>query len=235
MKAVVLAAGRGTRLRPLTDHLPKCLVTVGGKSLLDHWLDTLATVGVQDVVVNTHHLAPQVWDHVATRAERMPHVRVAHEPTLLGSAGTLAAHAEFLASDEVFLAVNADTLTTFDLGELIAAHQRRRPLATVAVFHASDPTACGVLDVDATGRMVGFEEKPANPRGDLANAGMYAFHADVLAMITSVAPPIDIGNHLLPRLVGSALTVDIGGAFLTDIGTPQALRGAREAWMEVAL
>ena len=120
MKAFVLAAGLGTRLRPLTDHVPKCLVPVGGRPLLDLWLDGLSESGVDDVLVNVHHMADRVRAHLAGR-RGTPRVRVSHEPTLLGSAGTLVANREFVGSDEVFLAVNGDNLTDFDVRGLVCA------------------------------------------------------------------------------------------------------------------
>ena len=125
MKAFLLAAGLGTRLRPLTDHVPKCLVDIGGRPLLDIWLDALASAGVDEVLVNVHHLHDLVEEHVAARAGRAPFVRVVHEPVLLGSAGTLRANREFVAGEQFFLAINADNLTTFDIGRLMRGPRPR--------------------------------------------------------------------------------------------------------------
>lgn len=224
MKAVLLAGGLGTRLRPLTYTTPKCLVRIGDRTLLDRWLDALRDLGVDEVLVNTHHLAELVAAHVAAR-EIGPPVRLLHEETLRGSAGTLRAARTLLAQDPWFLALNADNLTDYDLSELVDAHTSAAAqglLATLTAFQAPDPTACGILEVDAGGRLVGFEEKPARPRGDLANAGMYAFSRDVLDLLVG-AEPLDIGRHLLPRLVGRAQVVGMGTASLRDIGTHEAL------------
>lgn len=227
MKAFLLAAGLGTRLRPVTDRIPKCLVDVGGRTMLDIWLDALAEAGVDEVLVNTHHFADLVQAHVAQR-EAPPVVRVSHEPELLGSAGTLLANRDFVADEAMFLVVNADNLTDFDLGVLVDAHRAGGADATLSVFRAPRPSECGIVEV-ADGWVVGFEEKPAEPRGDLANAGMYAFDPRVL---TEVTPPLpkDIGFDLLARLVGRARVVDIGGCFFVDIGTPAALERARYQW-----
>lgn len=228
MRAVLLAAGLGTRLRPLTDTVPKCLVEVGGRTLLDIWLDALAAVDVDEVLVNTHHLPEQVETHVARREGRSPRVRTVHEPELLGSAGTLAANRHLLERDEMFLAVNADNLTDFDLRELVAAHRATDTIATITVFRALHPSRCGIVEV-TDGLVTGFEEKPVHPRSDLANAGIYAFDRDVLALAEG-PPPRDIGYHLLPALVGRAGAVDLGDAYFTDIGTPEALERARLEW-----
>jgi mannose-1-phosphate guanylyltransferase len=232
VKAVLLAAGLGTRLRPLTDTVPKCLVRIGERTLLDIWLDALADLGADEVLVNTHHLADQVAAHVSQR-EGGPPVRLLHEESLRGSAGTLRAARGLLEQDPWFLAVNADNLTDFDLAALVAAHARGGAVATIAAFRTPRPSSCGILEVDDAGRMVGFEEKPARPRSDLANAGLYAFDRDVLAMVEGPEPR-DVGTHLLPLLVGRARVVDIAPAQLRDIGTPEALEEARAAWREGA-
>ena len=232
MKAVLLAAGLGTRLRPLTDTTPKCLVRIGDRVLLDIWLDALRELGVAEVLVNTHHLADQVAAHVAARPDGPP-VRLLHEDTLRGSAGTLRAARAHLADEPWFLAVNADNLTDYDLAELVRAHARGGVMATLTAFQAPRPTECGILEVDDATRLVGFEEKPARPRGNLANAGLYAFDRAVLDLVDE-PEPCDIGTHLLPRLVGRARVVDIGGAYLRDIGTTEALAEARSTWREGA-
>jgi mannose-1-phosphate guanylyltransferase len=230
MKAVLLAAGLGTRLRPLTDNTPKCLVRIGDRTLLDIWLDGLRDLGVDEVLVNTHHLVDQVVAHVSHRTSG-PLVRLLHEETLRGSAGTLRAARDLLNGDPWFLAVNADNLTDYDLAGLVAAHVGGGATATLTAFHAPHPSQCGILDVDDSGRLIGFEEKPARPRGDLANAGLYAFDREVLDLIDQ-PEPCDIGAHLLPRLVGQAQVVDIGDAYLRDIGSPAALAEARSSWLE---
>jgi mannose-1-phosphate guanylyltransferase len=227
MKAFLLAAGLGTRLRPLTDITPKCLVEVAGRPMLDIWLDSLAAAGVDEVLLNTHHLADLVSRHVARRSEP-PHVRLSHEPVLLGSAGTLLANREFVDGEEEFLVVYADNLTDFDLTRLVDAHRSGGMAATLSVFHAPRPSECGIVDV-REGRVVGFVEKPANPPSDLANAGMYAFSPGVLDEIRGPLPR-DIGFDLLPALVGRAGVVSIGDSFFLDIGTPAALEQARSVW-----
>ena len=228
MKAFVLAAGLGTRLRPLTDHVPKCLVAVRGRPLLDVWLDGLREAGVDEVLVNVHHMADRVRAHLAAH-RGAPRVRVSHEPTLLGSAGTLVANRDFVGSDEVFLAVNGDDLTDFDVRELVSALERAPGAeAAIAVFHAPRPEACGILEVTG-GVVTSFEEKPSAPRSDLANAGMYAFRRSVLDLVPE-RTPVDIGTDLLPLLVGRAVAVPVGDAFLLDIGTPEALSRAEAEW-----
>jgi mannose-1-phosphate guanylyltransferase len=227
MKAFLLAAGLGTRLRPVTDTLPKCLVEIGGRPMLDIWLDALADAGVDEVLVNTHHLAGLVQEHVDGRSGP-PTVHLRHEPELLGSAGTLATHREFVAGEDMFLALNADTLTDLDLRRLVDAHRTSGALATITVFRAARPSECGIVEVSG-GRMVGFVEKPVLPASDLANAGLYAFSPAVLDEVPEPLPR-DIGFDLLPRLVGRAAVLPLGTSVVLDIGTPAALERARDLW-----
>lgn len=227
MRAFLLAAGIGSRMRPITDSVPKCMVTVGEKPLLDIWLDAYHSAGVDEVLVNLHHLPDVVRAHLASRTGA-PAVRAVFEPRLLGSAGTLAAHRDWVRGEELFLACNADNLTDFDLDELIDAHRRAGVIATLAAFHSPTPWTGGVLECDDDGTVVAFTEKPDKPTSDLVNAGIYAFSPEVLDLIPG-PPPVDIGYHLLPLLVGRARAVPVEGYF-RDIGTPEAYRLAREEW-----
>jgi mannose-1-phosphate guanylyltransferase len=227
VKAFLLAGGLGSRLRPITDTIPKCMLAIGGRPLLDIWLDMLASAGVGEVLVNLHHLPEVVRDHLAAHAGT-PAVRTFYEPELLGSAGTLSANRDWVRGEELFLVCYADNLTDFDLRSLVGAHRAHAAPATVAVFHSDNPSAGGVVELDEAGRVIGFTEKPAEPASDLTNAGMYAFHPGVLDEIDGV-PPKDIGYDLLPRLVGRAWAVPVDGYF-RDIGTPAAYRRALADW-----
>jgi mannose-1-phosphate guanylyltransferase len=227
VKAFLLAAGLGTRLRPLTDTVPKCMLTLDGRPMLDIWLDAFDGAGVDEVLVNLHYLPEVVRAHLAVRTGP-PAVRTFFEPELLGSAGTLRAHQEWVARDDFFLACYADNLTDFDLHVLVDAHTARNPVATWSVFHSEHPEAGGVVELAADGRVIGFAEKPREPASDLTNAGMYAFKPAVLADIPDKLPS-DIGHDLLPRLVGQAYAVPVEGYF-RDIGTAEAYDRARKEW-----
>ena len=173
-----------------------------------------------------------VREHVAARTAP-PGVRTVFEPELLGSAGTLHANRDWVGEEEMFLACYADNLTDYDLRSLVDAHRAHDPLATLTVFRSENPSAGGVVELDADGWVTGFAEKPPEPLSDLTNAGMYAFHPAVLDEIYG-APPRDIGYDLLPRLAGRARAVPVEG-FFRDIGTVDAYRRAREEWPERAL
>lgn len=227
MKAILLAAGVGSRLRPITNTVPKCMLVIDDRPLLDRWLDAFDRAGIDEALVNVHHLPDVVRRHIAARTAP-PMVRTFFEPELLGSAGTLIANRQWLDREELFLACYADNLTDFDLRSLIDAHREHCAIATLTVFHSQQPSAGGVVELDAVGRVIGFVEKPSEPVSDLVNAGMYAFHPSVLDEIGD-RPPSDIGYDLLPRLVGRAWAVHVEGYF-RDVGTLEAYRRAREEW-----
>jgi mannose-1-phosphate guanylyltransferase len=215
MKAMILAAGLGTRLRPITGTTPKCLVTINGVPLLELWLRECERAGVEGVLVNTHHLAERVQEFVAAR--RGIPVTLTYEPALLGSAGTIAANWGFVEADESFLVVYADNLTHFALAELMRFHRTHDQIASLALFRSPNPAACGVVEVDGSGRITGFWEKPENPPSDLCNAGIYVFRRQVRPYLPALFPA-DVGRSLLPALVGQAMGWPIRGYFV-DIGT----------------
>jgi len=231
VKAFLLAAGVGSRLRPITDTTPKCMLAINGQPMLDIWLNSFDRAGVDEVLVNLHHLPDVVRGHLAARTAP-PAVRTFFEPELLGSAGTLLANRWWVKDEEFFLACYADNLTDFDVRSLADTHQKHAPIATLTVFRSERPSAGGVVELDATGRVTGFTEKPSQPVSDLTNAGMYAFHPSVLDEIAD-KPHSDIGYDLLPLLVGRARAIPVEGYF-RDIGTVEAYRRAREEWPERA-
>jgi mannose-1-phosphate guanylyltransferase len=226
MKAFLLAAGVGSRLRPLTDTIPKCMVPIDGRPMLDIWLDSLDRAGVDEVLVNLHYL-PHVVRRYLDERDGPPSVRTFFEPELLGSAGTMVANRAWVGADEMFLACYADNLTDFDLRTLVQTHRERGVPATLTVFHSERPSAGGVVEVDGSGMVIGFAEKPVNPVSDLVNAGMYAFHPDVLDEVGD--PPCDIGYNLLPRLVGRAAAIPVDG-YLRDVGTLEGYERAQQEW-----
>ena len=169
------------------------MVTIGGQPMLEIWLTALDQAGVDEVLVNLHYLPEVVNDYLSERTGP-PVVRTSLEPDLLGSAGTLRAHRDWVAGQDMFLACYADNLTDFDLRTLVDAHRAHSGPATLAAFHSPNPSAGGVLELDADGLVTAFTEKPAEPVSDLVNAGMYAFHPALLDEIDGAAAP----RHRLP-------------------------------------
>jgi mannose-1-phosphate guanylyltransferase len=215
-RAFLLAAGLGSRLRPMTEHTPKCLLPIAGRPLLAYWFDLLERHGYTDVLINLHHLPEQVEAYVASTSSPL-RIETFHEPTLLGSAGTVRANRAFISDNRPFLIAYADNFTSADLSALMAFHLRHRPLLTVGLFETPEPTRSGIVEIDRDGLIVGFEEKPAHPRSNLANAGLYIAEVGLFDRLPTDLPS-DFGRHILPMLVG-----DMRGFLLreplTDIGT----------------
>jgi histidinol-phosphate phosphatase family protein len=225
-KALLLAAGRGTRLRPAAPGLPKCLVPILGRPLLDYWLDALAAAGLRDVLINTHHHAAQVRAHIAAAAAaRGMAIREAHEPELLGSAGTVHANRSWAEDADEVLVAYADNLSTVDLAGLLEHHHSGQMPVTMALFRTPCPSSCGIATLDGRGRVTGFVEKPEAPASDLANAGLYVVEAAAWREIADMAA-FDLGFDVLGRYVGRMQGVPVEG-YHRDIGTPQALAAAR--------
>src|SRR3954453_19018924 len=145
VKAIVLAAGLGTRLRPLTDSIPKCLVPIAGRPLLDYWVDLLAEAGVREARVNNHAHPEQVRAYVEDVA-RSGRLRLAesYEPELLGSAGTIAANADLADGCDDVIIIYADNFSDVDLGRMLAYHRGHGDAFTMLLFHAPNPRACGI-------------------------------------------------------------------------------------------
>jgi histidinol-phosphate phosphatase family protein len=226
VRALILAGGLGTRLRPLTDTVPKCLVPIGGRPLLDYWVDCLAGAGIREARINTHALAGLVRDYLDElgRTGRLD-LTESHEPVLLGSAGTVTANADLADGADQIVIVYADGLSDLDLRPLLAFHERHGDPLTMMLYRSPNPKACGIAELDAEGRIVEFVEKPAHPKSDLANGGIYVLTADAYREIAAMGA-FDLGFDVLPRFVGRMRGWCWGGYHL-DIGTHQALERAQ--------
>lgn len=227
VRAVLLAAGLGTRLRPLTNHVPKCLVSIAGRPLLDYWLDPLAGLKVRQILVNTHHLAEKVGAYIE-RVNARGHFRIteSYEPQLLGSAGTIHANRDFARAGEDCLIIYADNLSDVDLGAMMRFHWSHDDPITMLLFHSSEPEQCGIAEIDEEGRITDFVEKPGRPTSDLANAGVYAVTAEAYCEIADMNVS-DFGFDVLPAFVGR-MHGWIWNGYHRDIGTLESLREARK-------
>ena len=238
MKAFLLAAGKGTRLKPYTDQHPKCLIPIHGAPLLKIWIDLLARHGVSDILINTHHHAGQVERFLErTRALTPVGLHTVYEPQLRGSAGTLWDNRHFVSGQSDFIIAYADNLTNLDLAKMVDIHHHFRSIGgilTMALIKAPNPSACGIVTLDADNRIVNFVEKPQRPESDLANGGIYISTADIFQYMQDCGENTDgvqdLGHHILPRLTGRMYGFPIAPYYLKDIGTPEAYREALNQW-----
>lgn len=226
MKAFLLAAGHGTRLRPYTDSVPKCLLPVRGAPMLEIWLALCRRHGISEVLVNTHAHAEAVRDFVRLWKNGVQ-VNVVEEKELFGSAGTLRENRAWIEGEEKFWIFYADVLTCADLNAMARTHTAKSA-ATLGVYSVPDPERCGIVSVDENGTVMHFEEKPSQPRGSLAFAGVMIGTPALMDAIPD-KPGADIAFDVLPQLVGRMRAYRISD-FLLDIGTLDNYELAQKTW-----
>jgi len=219
MRALLLAAGLGTRLRPLTNYLPKCLVPIHGRPLLDYWLESLLNHGVSEILINTHYLAPLVVEYL-NKTEWKRQLKVVHEERLLGTAGTILKNRGYF-QQETFLVAHADNLTVFDASQF-AAHHANRPAGTdltMMAFETDVPQSCGIVELDEHDIVRAFHEKVPSPPGNLANAAVYILEPTVIELIESLSKEdVDFSTEVIPRLMGH-IFIYRNDSYHRDIGT----------------
>ena len=227
VKAFLLAAGHGLRLRPITDSIPKCMVPIRGVPLLSIWLQSCRRIGIEEVLINVHAHAAAVRDFVQQNPAGV-RVQIVEEPQLLGSAGTLRANQRWVASDDFFWIFYADVLNRVDFAGMMQLHRQRRPAATLGVYEVADPCRCGIVTTDNSGLITEFVEKPSRPTSNLAFSGLMIGTPAFLDVIPDDTP-VDIGFHVLPQLAGRMLAYRITD-YLIDIGTMENYKTAQVTW-----
>ncbi len=225
-KALLLAGGLGTRLRPVTDTTPKCLVEIAGRPLLDYWFNALGNAGLRDVLINTHHLPDPVRKFIGRKNQQGFRALETFEPRLLGSAGTITANRGWADDTDDVVIIYADNLSDVNLAQLLQAHRTGGMPMTMLLFHAPDPRTCGIAELDGAGRVIAFEEKPAAPKSDMANAGVYVVTATAWREIADLNA-FDIGFDILPKFAGRMLG-HLHAGYHRDIGSLEALAAAQE-------
>ena len=242
LKGMILAAGEGTRMRPLTLDRPKPMLPVAGRPAIEYTVAWLRHYGVRDIVINLYHRPDVVMAHLGDGARFGARIRYGVEGSILGTAGGVRNLAGFF-DDAPFAVVYGDVLTDMDLGALIDFHRQRaaeRPHLTLALYHAPNPEACGIVALDDAGRVMRFVEKPPADDifSDLANAGVLVMEPGVIDLI----PPdvfYDFGNDLIPQMLAEGWPVYglpiSPEAYLIDFGTPEKYERAQVEWPHTAV
>jgi mannose-1-phosphate guanylyltransferase len=221
MQAIVLVGGQGTRLRPLTETIPKPALTLVDRPFLAYMVEWLAAHGVSEVVLACGFLPDVLREALGDGEPGGPSLRYVTEPQRLGTAGAIRFAAEALGDDldERFLALNGDVLTDLDLTALLATHRDEDARATLALRPVEDAAAYGLVRLDAEGRVLEFAEKTGEAAPGEINAGAYVLERSVLDLI----PPqreVSIEREVFPRLVGEGLWGLSLDGYWMDIGTP---------------
>lgn len=221
MKALLLAAGYGTRLSKYTKHSPKCLLKISGQTMLDHWIYKLNALGVEEFIVNTHYLADQVNDFIS-KHKMKDKIIISHEKELLGTAKTLIKHSNILNKCSSFI-VHVDNYCEDNLFDFVEAHKNRPrdTLLSMLTFFTKSPSSCGVVELDESGRLISFYEKQETPPSSIANGAVYIAEPDFFKDLAKVLNSgVDISNDLIPKLLGKIYCYQTK-KYYQDIGTEQ--------------
>jgi mannose-1-phosphate guanylyltransferase/mannose-1-phosphate guanylyltransferase/phosphomannomutase len=232
MRAMVMAAGLGTRLRPLTYEIPKPLVPVANRPIMEHILLLLRKHDFGPVIANLHWFPDTIRDRFGDGSELAVDLSYSYEDELLGTAGGVRNVAEFF-GDDPFLVMAADALTDIDLGALRAAHEDNDGIATLAVARVSDVSEFGVVITDSAGRVQGFQEKPdrAEALSDLANCMIYVLDREIFDYFPS-KPVVDFARDVFPALLENDVPFHVHriDAYWNDVGSlPEYLSGNLDA------
>ena len=232
MRVMIMAAGKGTRLRPLTDLVPKPMAPIVNRPALHHILRLLRCHGFREVVVNLHHMPETITAHFGSGTSLGMDITYSYEPELLGTAGGVKNNADFLGG-ETFLVMSGDALTDIDLTGLVAAHRRRGSIATLAVKEVADPSLYGVVVADDDDRVVGFQEKPTREEAlsRLCNCGIYVFEPEILSHIPA-GQFDDFGRRLFPDLLRQRIPfhAETVTGYWSDVGNlGEYIRGNSDA------
>ena len=228
MKAVILAGGFGTRLRPLTYTVPKPLVPMVGKPLITRMIESLPQ-SVDTVVLAVSYMREALEEHFLSNPCGRK-VVVVNEPSPLGTGGAIKNVSQFL--DETFIAMNGDCVSSLDLRSLVKAHREKGGLGTIALWQVDDPSAFGVVELDKSCRIVNFQEKPKREeaRSDLINAGYYVFEPEILDYIGK--GQVSIEREVFPNILDYGLFGHRFTGHWMDCGTRESFLAAQAKILE---
>ncbi len=226
MKAIVMAGGEGTRLRPLTEGRPKPMVELLGRPVLERTVEHLKNNGITDICFTLRYL-PKVIEEYFGDGERFG-VSITHrvETEPLGTAGGVRACRDFIGDEEV-LVISGDAVCSFDLRLALEFFERKSADASIVLYEHPEPTRFGLVITDGDGRVTSFAEKPSWDRvvTSMVNTGIYILSPKAVDMIPE-GQPYDFGKDLFPRLLreGARLYASPAEGYWCDIGSPEAYR-----------
>lgn len=225
MKALLLAAGLGTRLRPITEKIPKCLVPINGVPLLDIWLEKLSNIGIEEFLINTHYLHQEVENFISKNKYKKK-IKTTFEEKLLGTAGTLIKNKDFFEGGDGLL-IHADNYCLANFSEFIESYKNRPKgsLMCMMTFLTENPSQCGIVKLDNEGVIVEFFEKKNDAPGNIANSAIYILSAELINNIDkfSTNTVIDFSLDIIPKLIGKISTYHTKEK-MVDIGSIEAYR-----------
>lgn len=223
MKALLLAAGLGTRLGEITSELPKCLMPIGDAPLLSYWIDAISKISCDQIIVNTHYKA----DLVSKYIEQLKHeslIKISYEKDLLGTAGTIRNNFDIL-KNEPTLVIHADNWCPCDLQHFVNHHSQsiyKKCLITMMTFNCDNPKLCGIVELDEDNIVQAIYEKQDGMKSNLANGAVYIIEPKVTSWIKANTSISDFSTEVLPHFMGKISAWHNAGV-LRDIGSPKSL------------
>jgi mannose-1-phosphate guanylyltransferase/mannose-1-phosphate guanylyltransferase/phosphomannomutase len=234
MKAMIMAAGIGTRLRPLTNPLPKPMVPILNTPVMEYSVKLLKKHGVKEIIANTHYNPHFIQDYFEQGERFGVNLQYAYEEKLLGTAGGVKNNMHFL--DETFFVLSGDALTDLDLTKMYHFHKEKHSLATIALKSVKDVSNYGVVVIDKKGRIQAFQEKPKKEEAlsNVVNTGIYIFEPEIFDYIPQGV--YDFGRELFPKLLelGTEFYGYITPDYWCDIGTVNVYKKAQDDALRIS-
>jgi len=234
MKAIILAAGYGTRLRPLTNKIPKCLISINGKPLLEYWFDLLIEQGFSEVLINTHYLAKEIDKYIESYTKNNKNIKIhtVYEEKLLGTAGTVWNNKQFVGSSDCII-INGDLLSNVDLTDLYRFHIKNEYLLSLGYKLRTNPIGCGIMKLGKDSKIIKFEEKPKIPFSNKTYSGIQVLNGKIFEILPFTEMrdnnymDLDFGYHIWPRMIGQMAGYELD-CLLIDIGTINSYKKAEK-------
>lgn len=237
MDAILLAAGFGKRLRPLTNRVPKCMVSIGGITLVDIWIYFLIKNNFKNIIINTHWLHKKVERHLKNHKFKN-YIKISYEKKILGTARTIKKNLKFLKSKNNILIAHADNLAIFNFKNFLKSHQRKdkKLFASILAFRTDTPETCGIMRINNKKILKEFHEKKKENFGNLANGAIYLMDKKAIDLIKKNTNKNnnDLSKNIIPQFIDRANIYETTG-YIRDIGNLKSLAIANKYVMKKKL
>jgi mannose-1-phosphate guanylyltransferase / phosphomannomutase len=196
MKAIILAAGKGTRLKPLTNNIPKVMLPINGKPLLEYTIKLFKKYGIKEIAINLHHLPEKIKDYFGDGKKFGVKIYYSYEPKLLGTAGAIKKIEDFF--DDTFIVFYGDNFTNLNILDMVNYHESKKGIATICLHKGKSKSS--YIEMDSNNKIVKFVEKPKIEKYGWVNSGIYVLEKEVIKFIPK-NKFFDFGKDLFPLLL----------------------------------
>jgi len=231
MKAIVLAAGKGKRLRGIINLIPKPMVKIKGKPILEHNIELLRSHEIKDIYINLHHMPEVIRDYFGNGEKWGVYIVYKYEPKILGTAGAVKNFEDLIGLQKFMVVYGDNCYCDYDLGKIIDFHNKKKGLGTIALYEKDDVSHSGIVEMDDDNKILRFIEKPKPQEmiSHLVNTGIYVFEPDIFNFIPDKKFS-DFGNDIFPKILKereNLYGIIIEGRLIA-IDTPESYKSATE-------